>query len=147
MSRLPFILGALMLGSGVSAQLASSESWQLETLALTGGGATALSPHHQIWCSVAPGIPLASGSVTIHGGTHAIQPGLIPTLYPRGRAGDANGDGLIDAADIVCAGNHLRRPGQWPLPIEGLLSADVNFDMRITPHDLEGIADIIVGLR
>jgi hypothetical protein len=85
--------------------------------------------------------------VTIHSDAHAIQPGLIPTLYPRGRVGDANGDGMIDAADIVRAGNHLRQPGAWPLPIENLLSADVNFDMRITPHDLEGIADIIVGLR
>jgi Dockerin type I domain len=136
-----------MLGSSATAQLASSEICQLETLAFTGGGATAVSTHHQIWSSVGLGVPLASGSVTIHSSTHAMQMGLIPTLYPRGRPGDANGDGLIDAADIVRAGNHLRQPGTWPLPIENLFSADVDCDTRITSQDLAGIADLIVGLR
>jgi hypothetical protein len=147
MLRLPAILGVLTLVGGVSAQLASSEVCALETASLTGGGGVALSSNHQMWAAVGPGIPLASDAVTIRSGAHAMQPGLIPTLYPRRRPGDANGDDVVDAADIVTAGNHFRRPDAWPLPIENLLSADLDFDMRITPHDVEGIADLILGLE
>jgi hypothetical protein len=147
MLRLLALFGGLTLVGGVGAELASSEVCALETLSLSGGGGLALSPNHRLWASLGPGSPLASGSVTVRSSTHAMQLGLIPTLYPRTLPGDANRDGVVDAADIVRAMNHFRQPGTLPLAAEGLFNADLDFDLRISSEDLEGIADIITGLR
>lgn len=143
--RIFAVLSLAMVALGVPAQMASSATHELETLAITGGGGHSVSATHQLEAAVGQSTPLAA-AVTQSSLSNRAQPGLIPILYPRTLLGDANDDGARDAADIVTA-VEIGGGGQpTPANIVHFFNADANTDNRVDASDAAAIAGLLLGL-
>jgi hypothetical protein len=136
---------AILLSAGVtSAQLASSATHQLESYAIVAGATFSNTSTHQMWSSFGQSSPLGT-SVTSVNASHRLQGGVIPTLYPRTRPGDVNGDGRTDAADVVTATRILNLVTPPPSNIFIFFNLDLNTDGALTPLDFDGVVDTILG--
>lgn len=132
------LLSLVMCGSA-SAQLATSSTHQMETLAISGGGGFASSASNQMWFTVGQSTPPG----TMSSASNTIQGGLISTLYPRTLIGDSNSDGVRDSGDVVTTVEI--KNGNQPVPtnIVEFFNADVNTDGQITGADVDATTDLI----
>jgi hypothetical protein len=62
----------------------------------------------------------------------------------RRRPGDCNGDGWLDATDVVCLVNHVTQGTDIPNPVD-FDHADVDGDGRRDQDDIEALVDLILG--
>ena len=130
---------AMVVCGSASAQLATSSTHQLETLAISGGGGFAASASHQMWYTVGQSTPPA----TMSSASNIIQGGLIPTLYPRTLIGDSNSDGVRDSADVVTTVEIKNGNQPVPTDIVEFFNADANTDGQINSADVDATADLI----
>jgi hypothetical protein len=143
--QLILMIGLTAAALQAPAQLATSATHQLETLAVTGGGGFAASATNRMYFTVGQGTPVA-GSATVASATNRVQAGLIPTLYPRTLLGDANNDGVLDVADIVMEVEISNGGQAAPTNIVRFFNADANTDGQISDPDIAAVGDLLLGL-
>jgi len=61
--------------------------------------------------------------------------------------GDANQDGSVTIADATAIMQSMGNPSAYPLSIEGMRAADVNFDGKVSFADVNLIQELDAGLR
>ena len=74
---------------------------------------------------------------------YPLTAGEVAVLAGKGLRGDANGDGVVDVADITTIASYIL--GKSPEPFV-FANADVNSDGNIDVADITGTASIILGL-
>jgi hypothetical protein len=138
--RAILMVSLALVAVGAQAQMASSATHQLESLAVTSGGGMAFSTTHLATAAV--GRPAGTAAST----SNQSQGGVIPTLYPRTLLGDANDDGSIDSADVVTAVEIKAGSIGPPSHIIHFFNADANTDNRVDGGDIGAIvAKLIEG--
>jgi hypothetical protein len=73
-------------------------------------------------------------------GLRTIHPHMVTFESPIVRPADANGDGAIDAGDVVSLINYLFRGGDIPDP---LCRGDANGDAVVNPSDVVGLINCL----
>ena len=145
MKPFPVALSTLgLLTCAAFGQAPVSSTHQLESVGFAAGGGIATSPTHQIQATVGQSTPLAIDA-TIVGDTGRVQPGLVPTLYPRTLLGDSNQDGTRDAADVVTSVEIALGRQAAPVEIVAFFNADANTDGQITSADVTATVNAILG--
>jgi hypothetical protein len=127
------IISLTLIAMGAQAQMASSATHQMESLAVTSGGGISFSATNLVTGAV--GRPAGTAMST----SNQVQGGVIPTLYPRTLLGDANDDGAIDSADVVTAVEIKAGNIGPPSHIIHFFNADANTDNRVDGGDIAAI--------
>jgi hypothetical protein len=76
---------------------------------------------------------------------HVFDLPIYPAVFiPRRRPGDCNGDGWLDATDVVCLVNHITQGIEIPNPVD-FDHADVDRDGDRDQSDVSALVDLILG--